>query len=153
MKQLIIIIFTLFFILSCRNSENIKYEYKGVFVMRVDEGVTSYFYYGNLNDDSPKSYIKCRYNGLDGIMDGYLIFENSKKVRLLTKYGKFEKVGLDSNLYLINYYEYIDYNKWKDSIKGSYNNVIEITDGITDNFKTEKLLNTKNRSKVKATYP
>ena len=146
-----IIFFGMLAIVSCTRDEVIYYEYNGITITRIDRGNQIYFYYGKCNEDRKscsKSYIKAEYSGLNSGMGGYIVFTSDGKAELIRVYDSFEKVGSDSLLSLKEYNN-IEFINWTDSIKGNYNNVIEVCDIL----KLEKEKNFKNRSKVKAIYP
>ena len=150
MLRAIIILGMLAFI-SCTRNEAIYYEYNGITITRIDRGNQIYFYFGKCNEEKnscPESYIKAEYSGLNSGMGGYIIFTSDGKAELVRVYDSFEKIGADSLLSLKEY-DNIEFINWTDSIKGNYNNVIEVSDII----KLEKEKNLKNHSNVKVTYP
>lgn len=139
---------------SCSKHKVIKYEKNGVVITRVDEDADTYFYYGNYDGSYPASHIQAQYHGFDGYMHAYIVFHPNKRVEILKLGGDFydNKIGDNQNLYLTDYIK-IDLDSFQNEIKVKCDNVIEITDGINDNFKTEKLLNERIHSQVKVIYP
>lgn len=137
-------------IASCSEKEIIYYEFNGVTITRINDGNRIYFYHGKCGKDEScsKSYIKAEYSGLNSGMGAYLIFQPSTKVEIIKMHDSFEKVGNTSSL-TFKEYDNIEFIPWQDSIKGKFENVIYVSDVI----ETEKDLNSKNRSKVKAVYP
>ncbi|EKT3958490.1 hypothetical protein NTJ28_002506 [Flavobacterium psychrophilum] len=152
MKKLLIIVLAMF-IVSCSVKKNfIYYSFKDVTVTRFNKEPNEiYFYYGKYkNDDKlPNSYIKASYSGFDGGMEGFLIFKENKTIEIIRVYDSFSKVGDDKHLMLNETIENVDFIDWKDKINGNYHNVIELSNIL----KTEKIINKKNNSKVKAIYP
>lgn len=134
---------------SCERFDSIiHYRYNGVTITRLDKDAVSYFYYGNFSKESdlPEEYIEASYRGFDGVMEGYLVFLNDKKVAVVpTTY--FEQKAHTANLFLKEY-ENPDYINWVDSISGRYKNIVAISHVI----KLEKQRNQKNYSKVLVSY-
>jgi hypothetical protein len=131
---------------SCSQENRIFYEYNGVVITRINKDNQIYFYRGKQEDSS---FIKAEYSGLNSGMGAYLVFKPNGMVELVKVYDSFEKFGSDSSLVLKEYKENIEFIKWTDSIKGNYNNIIEVSDIIN----IEKERNLQNHSKVKVTYP
>ncbi|MES2727909.1 MAG: hypothetical protein V4643_12445 [Bacteroidota bacterium] len=152
--RIIVIIFFALVITSCSKQKVIKYEKNGVIITRVDKDADTYFYYGNYDESYPASHIRAEYHGFDGIMHAYIVFHPNEKVEILRLDGVFydDKMGANQNLYLTDHSK-IDLDSFQSEIKVKCDNVIEITDGINDNFKTEKLLNERIHSQVKVIYP
>lgn len=146
----LITISTLF---SCKKVEPIYYSYNGVTVTRFDtDAAESLFYYGRFtsSDNLPDDYIKATYSGFDGIMNGYLTFENDKKVRFVRICDHFEQVGNPySKLYLYDFSENIKSIKWHDSIQQNFDNNAFISDVL----KIEQSKNRNNHSLVETQYP
>ena len=151
-KRTQIKLFLLLFYISLYSCERfdsiIHYQYNGVTITRLDKDAVSYFYYGNFSKESdlPEEYIEASYRGFDGIMEGYLVFLNDKKVAIVpTTY--FEQKAPTADLFLKEY-ENPDYINWVDSISGRYKNIVAISHVI----KLEKQRNQKNHSKVLVSY-
>lgn len=144
MKKLTIFL-TVLILSSCSQENKILYEYNGTIITRINKNNETYFYHGKYQDSS---FIKSEYRGFNSGMGAYLIFKPKGIVELVQKYSLFEKFGSDSSLVLIEY-ENIQFINWADSIRGNYDNVIEVSDIIN----IEKERNLQNNSKVKATYP
>ena len=101
--QKITLLIVMLLLVSCANKNYIYYEYNGVTITRIDKGNELYFYYGkyNKNEKTPSSYIKATYHGFDGEVSGYLKFLQNRKVELVEIDGYLDKIGNDSNFYLI----------------------------------------------------
>jgi len=152
MRNVLIISTIVCFFVSCSKKQNfIYYNYKGTIISRLDKGNHIFFYYGKVEDVNylPKSYIEATYNGFDGLMGGFLIFKEDRKVEMIRLYGLFSKIGNNNALTLNHSIKNNDFMDWKDKIHHNYNNVIELSDVI----KTEQLINKNNNSQVKVIYP
>jgi len=143
-----LLIFLSFF--SCKRNVLTYYEYNGVVITRIDKEAASFFYYGKCDGKKIKcsaSFIKGNFSGRDGYMLGYLVFQKDEKVKMV--YGEsLNQIGKDTSLFLFRNkrnYEFID---WHDSIKGNYNNVVQISNLLNN----EKQMNLENHSKVKVIY-
>jgi hypothetical protein len=144
-------IFTLVWIFcSCDDKRVILYEYKGVYVTRVDNNSESNFYYGNYKDDSnlPASYVKSTFSGFNSGMDAYLIFKPNK-VEVYYSMGSFTNIGNGENIKVTNNPTSNTFNyNFDDKVRGQYDNVCRVSDILT----REKELNATNHSKVNVTY-
>lgn len=91
-------LFSLVFIFlssCCGKHTEIKYEFDGVVITRVDECSRTTFYY---QDDQTKvpGKIWVNYSGINGGFSGYLKFSKNKKVLLLSDDGNFRSEGIDT---------------------------------------------------------
>lgn len=151
LKKIGAFIFLFGLLSSCTEEKIIYYEFEGVTITRIYKNAESYFYYGKCNDKKTKcgdSYIIGKYSGFDGLMRGFLVFENDKSVKMI-KFESLEQIGKDSLLYLFEFKEPYMAGDWHETIRGNYNNVLEVYSVL--NIEQER--NKKNRSKVNATYP
>jgi len=150
-KNFVLVLITVFFFCSCSEKRITYYDYNGEFVTRIDNDAESFFYYGKYEDGNnlPTSYVKSTFSGLNSGMDAYLIFKpNLVEVYYSMEY--FENIGSIGNIRVINNPTSNTFNyNFDDSVRGKYNNVCRISDGL----KREQELNSKNFSKVKVTYP
>lgn len=148
-----ILIFTFNLILtSCKQKERfIHYSYENATITRLDKENNSYLFYGKYEniDSLPKKYIKATYNGFDGLMSCYLLFEKNDKVEIVAVEGDFDTINSGDKMKLISFNENIDFIKWHEKMKANYNNTIELSDIVNLEIKRNK----KNNSKVKAVYP
>lgn len=152
MKAFIIII-TFFFFISC-SERPIFYEYEGVTITRIDKSNGIYFFYGKCPDiksDCRKSYIKATYRGFNSGMQGYIVFNNDKTVKVISNAAYFEQIGENTNLYLSKKKENsTESSNWiRKAYEIGYPNVRYISDSINE----EKEKNERKISDVKATYP
>lgn len=147
-KLVVLILFCVVFYSCERYDAIIHYQYNGVTITRLDKDAVSYFYYGfsTKESDLPEDYIEASYHGFDGVMDGYLIFSQDKKV-ILVPATYFKEKGIAAS-FSLKQYDNPNFIKWRDSIHGNYGNIIQVSNII----KLEKEYNIKNYSKVKALY-
>ena len=151
MKKILFLLLFSFF-LSCSKKENfIYYTYNNVTITRLDKGNEMILYFGKQTSlkDLPKSYLKAKYNGFDGLISCYLIFNDSANVEVVTVEGIFDTIKTGNKLRLVKFNNNLDFIKWNDKIKNNYKNIIELSDVV----KNEIRRNEKNNSKVKTSYP
>jgi hypothetical protein len=135
----------------------IKYEYNGITITRVDKGekAVTYFYYGNFNDTFPNSYLKAEYPGFNGILRATIIFHPNKTVQIERIAGIFYDDKIDTvnkNLYLADS-DVLYRDSLRKKIEDGTLNAIEVIDGLSDNYNTEKIINARKKTKVKVIYP
>ncbi len=140
------------FFASCATEQKfIYYTYKNITISRLDNGNEIFLYFGKQKDINslPKSYVKARYSGFDGLMSCYLIFRENGSVDIINIEGHFDTIKTGEKMRLMKFNSNIDFIKWNDKIKDSYNNIIELSDVLKNEIKRNK----KNNSKVEASYP
>jgi hypothetical protein len=81
-------------------------------------------------------------------MSGFLVFQKDKSVKMVN-FESLEQIGMDTLLHLFKFREPYLAGNWQDSIRGNYNNIVEIYSAL----KIEQERNQKNQSKIKALYP
>jgi hypothetical protein len=148
-KVLVTIMF--FILISCSEKERfIHYSYNGVTITRIDNGNHISFYYGNFTDSDslPKQSIAASYHGFDGIMDGYLVFNENKIVKIVPVADRFETVIPSDSLKLEEFDSNIKFVEWEDKFKGNYQNIYR----LSNLEQLEIQNNKKNNSAVKAVY-
>ncbi|WP_374175119.1 hypothetical protein [Flavobacterium tructae] len=151
MKNIIVLLMTLF-LGACSSEESyIYYSYKKTTITRVDRGNRISFYYGKYKKDEPlpQSYIEETYSGFDGGMDAFLIVKDDGKVEIVPVGGLFKTINSKDNLFLNEFSSNLEYINWEKSVKGDYLNVCRVSNVL----KVEIRLNRENNSKVKAVYP
>ncbi|MEA1980489.1 MAG: hypothetical protein U9N54_05905 [candidate division Zixibacteria bacterium] len=151
MKKNCLIILVFMFV-SCSENNFIYYELNGVTVTRIDDGNKIYIYHGRCdNSFTPcsESYVKAEYSGFNSGMSGYIIFNTNGSVDFVKVDALVEKTGKDSLLNIFKFKTNYEAVHWRDSIKGNYGKIVEVSDIL----KLEKSRNLENKSKVKVTYP
>jgi len=92
----------------CGTHTEVKYEYKGVVINRIDEcGKTRFYYKNNQNQNSGKIWVE--YSGINDGFSGYLKFYENGKVTLLSGDGDFQKENLDTTHF--NYKRILAYER------------------------------------------
>ena len=150
MKNIYFIILSFMFF-SCSQDAFIYYEYDGVTITRVDDGNQIYFYYGKYDNSSltaSESYVKAEYSGFNSGMNAYLNFQENDIVEVIRVEALFETNGLSDSLILVDM-DNIRFITWRDSIRGNYGKIVEVSDIV----KLEKKRNKQNNSRVNAIYP
>ncbi len=130
---------------SCSKQPVFHYKYKNAVVTRIDGDAESNFYYGNFsaNDSLPKSYLKVTYPGIDGSLDGYLIFENNG-VAAVHLTGSFKIIGSGTQIYIKDNLDNGKFIRWQDSITHKFDNIVRISDYI----EFQNSFNAENKSSV-----
>jgi len=135
---------------TCSKESATYYEYNGATITRIDRGNKIYFYYGRFdNENFPETFVKAEYSGFNSGIHAYMIFFPNGRVRISPAGGLFKKNGADSLLSLYEFNDNYLLNAWLDSIRGNFNNTVELSDGL----KFEEEINRESHSKVKVSYP
>lgn len=152
MRILIILLAICTIFYSCNDDHYIYYRYGDVVVTRIDKDIgESYFYYGlyKPTDTLPSSYVDAIYRRGSDLMWAYLIFDNNKKIKLISLGDWFEKVGNDTMVTLVDYStkENDTTVNWNLKLSG-HPNVIYVDRYLP----REQEENVKRKTSVKATY-
>jgi len=150
MKKFLIVVLFLTLI-SCEDKERfIHYTYNGVTITRVDKGNKIWLYYGDFDDVKllPKQCITITYSGFDGLVEGYLVFNENKTVKVIRIDGRFNTIITSDSLKMEEFDRNIEFIRWDDKIKGNFQNVYF----LSDLRKREVKINYENNSAVKAIY-
>lgn len=140
MKKIMIIIVVLF-LYSCVDSDNeIYYTYKDTVIKRIDKAGETSFYYMDQGRDS-NCRIWAKYSGINDGFAGYLEFNDSGKITLLSGNGYFQSENIDSTKFI--YREILAYQR-PDDLPSVY--YINLSTGC------EKERNAKTKTQVKAVY-
>lgn len=79
----------------CNTSVETTYSYKGAVIKRIDRCGKTVFYYNNIGKHSIQ--IRAEYSGINDGFAGYLVFDDSGKVSLLSGDGFFKFVNIDTS--------------------------------------------------------
>ena len=134
------------FTLSCANhAKRVYYQYKGITITRIDKDAESDFYFGHIADEEkpPESYLKVTYPGIDGSMDGYLIFQKDS-VSVISLTGYYNYSGAETPLKPNSRMDNGKFSRWEEEIEGKYANVCR----ISNDFDEQKKMNEENKSDV-----
>lgn len=141
------------FLTSCFSKDErkiIHYEYKGVYLTRVNDYPKDFFYYGKFDnlENLPKQYIISTFSGFDGLMDAYIIFKEDQTIEIRPVAEEFIAIGKTTDLYLNDRIENIDFIRWTDNTKNNLDSILRVRDVID----LERTINLSGASKVKAVY-
>jgi hypothetical protein len=131
--------------MSCSGQEKfIYYKNNSTVITRLNAEGDIYFYHGyyNNNETLPSSFIKASSLTSDGLIDGYLVFKESK-VEVIRIEGNFQTHD-KSNKMVLREMDNREFIKWQDSIK-NYDNIVRFSDVID----VEKPRNIKTKINVK----
>lgn len=92
-KKAMVIILSVIGFASCDSKVEIVYSYKDIVIKRVDKSGKTIFYYDEISKDSPRIWVE--YSGINDGFSGYLKFDESGKVSILSGDGYFQTVNDD----------------------------------------------------------
>ncbi|MCC5922127.1 MAG: hypothetical protein JJU23_15735 [Cyclobacteriaceae bacterium] len=93
-RRTIVIILSVIGFASCDSRVEIVYSYKDIVIKRVDKNGKTIFYYSEIRKDSPRIWVE--YSGINDGFSGYLKFDDSGKVSILSGDGYFQTVNDDT---------------------------------------------------------
>lgn len=93
-RRTMVIILLVIAFASCDSRVEIVYSYKDIVIKRVDKNGKTIFYYDEIRKDSPRIWVE--YSGINDGFSGYLKFDDSGKVSILSGDGYFQTVNDDT---------------------------------------------------------
>lgn len=139
-RSILVIILSIIGLVSCDSKVEIVYSYKDIVIRRVDKNAKTIFYYDKISKDSPRIWVE--YSGLNNGFSGYLIFDESGKVSILSGDDYFQSANDDTTKF-----EYIDIAAYERP---------ELTENVyfvQDAIRYEQEKNNGSVTKVNVAYP
>lgn len=93
-RRTIVIILSVIGFSACDSKVEIVYSYKDIVIKRVDKNGRTIFYYDEIGKDSPRICVE--YSGINDGFSGYLKFDKSGKVSILSGDGYFQTANDDT---------------------------------------------------------
>jgi hypothetical protein len=136
----IVIILSVIGFTSCDSKVEIVYRYREIVINRVDKNGKTIFYYGEINKDNPRIWVE--YSGINDGFSGYLKFDESGKVSILSGDGYFQSANDDTTKFL-----------YKDILAHERPELAENVYFIQNATRYEQEKNKKTNTKVVVIYP
>ena len=93
-RRTLVIILSVIGFVSCDSKVETVYTYKDIVIKRVDKNAKTIFYYDEISKDSPRIWVE--YSGINDGFSGYLKFDESGKVTILSGDGYFQSANDDT---------------------------------------------------------